>query len=213
MFKIDNFKSEINTYGVLRNNRYVVDFTPPEYLKGQYSSLDRIELRCEAAQLPGMQFATIDGPPRLGYGPIESTPYGVTFEDLSLTFVVDKDSYVHKFFYDWVNCIVNYNNAGAITPQGATRGPISGMKTYEVGYRSKFSTSVNIIVYDGVAKPGDTETSVLTATAYNAYPKALPSVDLNWQPTDEVVKLTIPFSYTDYNILYNKLPNNFVKSK
>lgn len=207
MFNISNFRSEIGENGVLRNNRYLVTFVAPKYLRDgtrSRTSTDSITLRCETAQLPGMQFATIDGPPRLGYGPIESTPYGVTFEDLSLTFIVDKNSYVHKFFYDWVNCIVNYNNEGRVTPAG-NRGPVQGMKTYEVGYRADFSTNINITVYDGIRNTQTKEEGpVLTATAYNAYPKALPSVDLTWQPTDEVVKLTIPFSYTDYNITHHK---------
>lgn len=204
MFNISNFRSEIDSRGVLRTNRFLVTFNTPIYLKDRYVTR-QFSLRCEAAQLPGMQFATIDGPPRLGYGPIESTPYGVVFEDMSLTFIVDSNSVVHKFFYDWVNCIVNYNNKGSPTAAGMN-GPVSNMRTYEVGYRKDFSTDVSVTMYNGTKKDGAAhEEKVLTAKIYNAFPKGLPSVDLAWEQQDGIVKLTIPFNYTDYNIEYFKI--------
>ena len=202
MFDISTFRSEIDERGVLRTNRFLVTFGAPKYLNKKHRT-EQMTLRCEAAQLPGMQFATIDGPSRLGYGPIESTPYGVTFEDMSLTFLVDSKSDVHRFFYDWVNSIVNFNNQGAITPVGYN-GPVAGMRTYEVGYKTDFSTNIEVTMYSGKKGPNQsTETKVLTAKAYNAFPKSLPSVDLAWEQQDGVVKLTIPFSYTDFNIKYH----------
>lgn len=206
MLNIEKFKAEISNKGVLKTNRFLVKFRMPNYLIPKYGTngTQQLELRCEAAQLPGMQFATIDGPPRLGYGPIESTPYGVVFEDMSLTFIVDANSSVYKLLYDWTNAIVNYNNQGYITPSGA-RGTVSGMKTYEVGYKYDYSTDITVVMYDGV-KPsgGGEETPVLQSVAYNAFPKGLPSVDLAWEANDQYVKLTIPFSYTDYNVIYPK---------
>ncbi len=203
MFKIDQFQSEINKNGILQNNRFVVNFPSPSYLLKKYpgTAMQNILLRCETAQIPGMQFATVDGPARLGYGPIESTPYGVAFEDVSMTFIVDTRSKVHKYFYDWVNSIVNFHSRGGTT-LNRDLGPVKGMKTFEVGYKKDYSTDINVMMYTPKNQ------MVMQTTLYKAFPKAIPSVDLSWQATDEIVKMTIPFSYTDFEVQYSNIPGN-----
>ena len=214
MFKINQFISSINQYGVLKNNRYIVEFGLPEYLKSYeatvlnntmadgINSLNLISLRCEAAQIPGMSFATVDGPPRIGYGPIESVPYGVTFDDLSLTFILDAHSKIHRMFYDWTNSIVNYHSKGQSQLKEA-KGPVKNMSTFEVGYKDKYCTDLNITVYDTDDKP------VMKATAYRAFPKLLPSTDLSWNNNDELIKVTVPFTYTDFEIEYYRSTKAF----
>lgn len=203
--------SEIKSNGVMRTNRYTVTFASPEYLRDLQTSTetdasksvpttDRISLRCETVQLPGMSFATIDGPPRPGYGPIESIPYSPVFDDISLTFTVDSRGQIHRFFYVWVNSIVNFHAKGQTQLKDSTKGPVSGMRTYEVGYKDKYFTDIKIDVYDV------TDKRILTATAYRAFPKLLPSVDLGWATNDEYVRLSIPFSYTDFEIEYSDAP-------
>lgn len=203
MFKIDQFQAEINKAGVLRNNRFVVNFTSPKYLASKYpgTAMQNIMLRCEAAQIPGMQFATVDGPARLGYGPIEATPYGVAFEDVSMTFIVDSKSNLHKYFYDWVNSIVNFQSRGGAALKDAL-GPVKGMKTFEVGYKNDYSTNIKVMMYNPKNQ------KILQTTMYKAFPKAVPSMDLSWQATDEIVKLTIPFSYTDFQVEYINAPDS-----
>lgn len=221
MFKISDFAAEINKSGVLRNNRFLCSFAAPKYLSqagrrtsadqldidGQGNTqLERLSLRCEAVQLPGISFATIDGPPRPGYGPLEATPYNTIFDDITLTFIVDNRSDVHRFFYKWMNTIVNFNSQGQSKLKDAS-GPVPGMKTYEVGYKDKFATDLIIDVYDASEAGGTLiGKKVMRAKAYRAFPKALPSLDLNWGTNDDVVKLTIPFTYTDFDVEYFNQP-------
>jgi hypothetical protein len=156
--------------------------------------------------------ATIDsGTPRLGYGPIESVPYSTIFDDITLTFLVDSKSEIHRFFYRWMNTIVNFHSRGQTQLRDA-KGPVQGMKTYEVGYKKDFATNIDITVYDGSANSTVTEAGsnrvlsqgnrVMHITAFNAYPKTLPSFEMSWGATDEVVRLQIPFSYTDFEVTY-----------
>jgi hypothetical protein len=187
-------------------------FAPPKYLGGQVVSqlddtttgtpLDRISLRCESVQMPGMSFATIDGPPRFGYGPIEAIPYGTIFDDVSCSFIVDARGDIHRFFYRWVNTIVNFHSRGQSQIKDA-KGVVSKMRTFEVGYKDQFCTDIQITVYDGVeGGPSTGGNRIMTATLYRAFPKLLPSFDLNWGTNDDIVRLTIPFAYTDFEVEY-----------
>lgn len=200
MFKLSEFKAEIESKGVLKSNHYDVSFTIPPALRTQNYSGKTMTMRCENAQLPGVGFATIDGAPRLGYGPQEPVPYNVIFEDLSLTFVVDSGGEIHKFFNDWVNTIVNFKSLGQ-SALGA-KSSITGNKPFEVSYRDDFVTDISVTLYKESGASTGTHSRVLRAKAYRAYPRAMPSLDVSWSTNDDLVKLVIPFSFTDYNITY-----------
>lgn len=216
MFDIAAFSSNIVKKGVLRNNKYDINFVPPAYLttngksqtasKGQggpgNTELNKmISLRCENVNLPGVNLASADGPPRFGYGPTQKNPYGVMFNEMAVTFMVDKDGDIHKFFYQWLNTIVNFHGKGGSSL--GSSGTINKMKTYEVGYRDSFCTDMQINVYNDNAKVGNTTTlqKVMTITAYRAFPMSLPTLPVSWND-GEVMRLTIPFAYTDFEITY-----------
>lgn len=202
MFKIDEFISSINKNGVVRTNRFSATFALPEYLRGRESNYgynDKlISIRCESAQFPGIAFGSIDGPPRLGYGAVESIPYNVTFEEISLTFLVDAHTRIHKLFYDWVNTIVNFQGSKGQSDWKRNTNSITNAAAYEVGYKDKYTTDVEVVVYD------TNDAKIMTAKAYKAYPKLLPSADLAWGQNDELMKMTIPFSFTDFDVTYHR---------
>jgi len=202
MFNISNFVSEIQTRGVLRTNRFEVNFgRPPLFVP---DNTKQNTLRCESVQLPGVSFTSIDGPPRIGYGPIESMPFGVAFEDITLTFIVDARGDIHKFLYQWFNTIVNFNAEGQKKLKfGDSNSVVPGMNTYEVGYKDEYSTDIEITMFDTKNTEDGSGIKVMTAKAYRAFPKLLPNLDLAWGTTDEVVRLSIPFGYTDFNIKYH----------
>jgi hypothetical protein len=202
---LKDFTSSINSRGVLKTNKYIalISFGSNHYMSSRPGAVNSddanlFSVRCDSVQLPGMSIASADGPPRLGYGPVQKHPYNISFEDISLTFIVDANSRVHKMLYDWTNCIVNYNGGGGKNLTGAI-GPI-GANAYEVGYKNKFATNLIIEVYRDDGQNG-LNNKAMTYTAFDAYPMAFPSVGLNW--TDgEILRLNIPFSYTDYSIQY-----------
>ena len=231
MFKLSQFRTEIESKGVMRTNTFHVSFAAPPTLRDGVATLrdgvvsnlldnratdapmDRISLRCESVQLPGMGLANIDGPPRFGYGPIETVPYGAVFEDITCTFLVDASGDIHRFFYRWMNTIVNFHARGQSVKE--TYGPIRDMKAYEVNFKDNFVTDLVIDVYDtstgiNTTAPGATTDrtgqKVMTAKVYRAFPKIIPSLDMSWNATDEIVRLPIPFSYTDFEVFYYNKP-------
>ena len=201
MFKIGKFISEIQTKGVLRSNKFLVYFNAPIYLSGG-SIEEQLSLRCESVQMPGMTFAEIEGPPRPGVGPTESIPFNVVFESVTLTFVIDAHGDIHRFFDAWCNSIVNYTSRGQTELKNNSR---YDMSPYEVNYKDHYVTDLSIDVID------PTDQKVLTAKMYRAYPHSLPSFDLNWGSNDELIKLSIPFKFTDMEMKYHS-PNTKAKS-
>ena len=228
MFSINEFKSNIDKKGVLQNNRFIVDFGLPEYLKLNrgYEDLDLISLRCEAASIPGVSITTIDMP-RIGFGPLEYQPHNFTQDDIVLTFLVDAHGTVPKLFYDWLNTIVNFqvsrghNGLNRVVALNGIEKPYrSG--AYEVGFKDDYSVDLNITVYDTAARTqtfsvqvGEFEgsdtartleygTRVMKMTAFKAYPKGMSSIDMAWVNDSELMRLQIPFAYTDFNIEYFK---------
>ena len=217
MFNINRFRAEIETHGVLRTNTFEAGFPLPEYLRELKSPLgiteDRMLLRCETAQIPGMAWNTLEGVPRIGYGPIEGIPYSPIYDDVTLTFLTDSKGLVHKLFYTWFNTIVNLQSVGQTALKDNNRGPTTrAWNPYEVGYRNLYTTILNIFVYDtaaiavgenrGLSDRELARKKVMTITLFNAYPKLMPSIDMSWSSNDDVVRLPIPFSYTDFAITY-----------
>lgn len=201
MFKLNEFASSINTKGVLKTNKYNASFSIPatHYLSSELSQEDArlFTIRCDSVQLPGVSLASADGPPRLGYGPVEKHPYNANFEDISLTLIVDANSRIHKMLYSWVNFIVNFRSSKGLTTAGGTT---NSSAAYEVGYRDRYAVEMNIEVYKDSGQ--NTHDKSMTYKLYNAFPMGFPSNGLNWNEGD-ILRLNIPFAYTDYSVEYH----------
>lgn len=236
MFSISEFKSNIDQKGVLQNNRFIVDFGLPEYLKLDrgYEDVDLVSLRCEAASIPGVSITTIDMP-RIGFGPLEYQAHNFTQDDIVLTFLVDAHGSIPKLFYDWLNTIVNFQVSKGHDGLNRVVG-LSGIEKaytsgpYEVGFKDDYSVNLNITVYDKDARQqtssvqiGDLQgpsttrtldigTRVMKLTAYKAYPKAMSSIDMAWVNDSELMRLQIPFAYTDFSIEYFRDTRTFASN-
>jgi hypothetical protein len=197
MFNIRDFRSSVNNQGILKTNRYMVSFKAPNYLLGKYPKTDLMTIRCENVSIPGFDFASADGPPRMGYGAIEKHPYVPGFSGMSLTFLMDSKSAIYNFFYDWTMNIVNFNG------KGGTNYRNGKWKPYEVGYKDNYKTDLNISVYNGAKNEGSSKVAgdeILSLMIYSAFPLGMPSIPLSWEST-ELMRITVPFSYTDFEIL------------
>lgn len=227
MFSINEFKSNIDQKGVLQNNRFIVNFSLPEYLKLDrgYEDQQLVSLRCEAASIPGISITTIDMP-RIGFGPLEFQAHNFTQSDIVLTFLVDAHGSVPKLFYDWLNTIVNFQVSKGHSGLNRVVG-LSGIEktyqsgAYEVGFKDDYSVNLNITVYDKDARqgssfvqlgenPGTTTSTqtlelgkrVMKLTAYKAYPKEMSSLDMAWVNDSELMRIQVAFTYTDFSIEY-----------
>lgn len=186
---IKGFREEVIKNGFLKTNRFLVQFQPPISLKGR--STDALSLRCDSIQWPGVSFATMDTPPRAGYGPTELIPYSPIFDDITMNFIVDGGSKLHQFFWDWTNTIINLNSKGQTG---------LGQDAYTVGYKNDYKTDIDISVFRDTGI--DKDSLAMKATLYRAFPRMMPSFDLNWMTTDEPLKISVQFSYTDFYMYY-----------
>ena len=207
MFNITDFRSSINKQGVLKSNRYFVSFNIPPYLQDKYGQEEQklMTLRCESVSIPGFDFLSADGPPRMGYGAIEKHPYVPGFTGLNLTFLIDSKSKIYNFFYDWTMAIVNYRGEGGTNFRNQNA---AGRYPYEVGYKSKYQTDLEIRVYDGSMSQDSASVAgneILKVKAFSAFPTGLPAVPMAWD-SPEMMRLPVPFTYTDFIIDRNEPP-------
>jgi hypothetical protein len=220
MFNISGFRSSIEKNGVLRTNRFIVFFNLPTGLQkqiGEYGFEDGlISLRCETAQLPGLNLATIDQP-RIGWGPTEGVPHNLAYSEITLTFLMDAQSKIHRLFYDWLNTIVNFQGSrGQSSLDRSWDVGSNKAYAYEVGYKDNYTTDVLVSVYDNYST-GDEggnaaeygNNPVMNVRMFKAYPKALPNIDLSWGANDELIRLSIPFGFSDFTVDYPESGSSF----
>lgn len=208
--KISDFQSSINSKGVLQNNRFEVTIPLPLYLKDNRASPAQqerlITLRCEAATFPGMSITTVDEP-RLGVGPVEFMPHNATLDDVVLTFLVDSFGDIHRLFFEWFNTIVNIQGSRGQSRLGTSTNYAGGLggsaAPFEVGFKANYSSDITITVFD------KDDTKVMDVTLFKAFPVTLPSMGLAWGTDDELIRITIPFKYTDFSVQYSKANSTF----
>lgn len=104
------FLSTVKSVGLAKQNRFYVNMTRPVGLNGfaaEFFNGDRarlVHLLCKGVSVPGVEVST--QPLRLTGESIE-IPYDRTYGPATLTFYVDKNMYVRKFFEDWINSVQN----------------------------------------------------------------------------------------------------------
>ena len=116
-----------------------------------------VSLYCEAASLPSLN---IDTKLNKVYGPGREMPYGVSYSPVNLTFYIDRDYIVKRFFDTWQRSIINED-------------------THHANFYNEYVTQVHILALD--ASDGmDVSQSSLKAryqcTLLEAYPKTVAEV-------------------------------------
>ena len=100
---LNSFVSKVKSNGLARTNRYVVYFSLPWESD---SVLRDTLLFCDQVQIPGTNFNTSD---MRTYGEIRKAPYERLYEDINMSFYVDKEMKNKIMFDYWLNQIQNPN--------------------------------------------------------------------------------------------------------
>lgn len=184
-FNISQFSSNLNRLGTSKTSLFEVIITPPEALGTEYISTRDLTFRASAVQLPQLDIATRTFYPQsIGRGQRRAT--GLTeFNIIPIKFVVDANHNVVRFFHNWIRNIVNYDING-----GASGTNSVGMASYEVGYKSDYSSQITINVYSD-----NIERITYRYELINAFPVNTPSLILDWNNTDQLMELDIGFTY------------------
>lgn len=167
-FNLDKFTSTIKNKSLARTNRFEVFIIPPAVLT---SSTDGslVSLYCEQASIPSLTIATkgfkIFGPT---YQRPMTSDYGG--DGIALTFHVDRDMQVRKFFEDWMHYIVNPS-------------------TFTVGYQMNYITSIFIRQLD------EQDNVTHEIELLEAFPRNMNIMDLNHASSNQTHRLNILFAY------------------
>ena len=194
-FDLNSFKSEINKNQTLSNHSYLISFSP--FKLAELNSIfknveDSLMLRCESATLPGVNMLKDENIRRYGYGPVETVPYGVQYNMLRLSWILDRNSKIMQFFNEWHNSIVNSNSKGGadmLTKNSRNYSP------YEVGYKDDYSSrKLTIFIYDN---KNDT---VIEYELFDVFPAFIEDINMSWSDQNNLIKYNVQFSFTDANI-------------
>jgi hypothetical protein len=162
---LDKFIAEVKSQGLARSNRYLVKFTPP--LSGLDSSVPQtLSLFCDQVQLPGMNFSTAQN---RTFGEFREVPYEKLFDNLNMSFYVDKNMYVKRVFDNWMEAIQN-------------------PETRTFNYYKNYTTGMDIEVHDLM----DRITYVVSL--WECYPKTIGAIQMDYASKD-VMKLSVTMQY------------------
>lgn len=177
-FSLDRVRTEIlNGAGLARTNRFEVIITPPPAM-GTEGVPGLVSMYVEQASIPLMNIFTksfkIFGP---SYQRPISSEYGG--EGLPITFHVDRDMQVRKFFENWMHKVVRPD-------------------VFTVAYQEDYITDIIIRQLD--EQDNITHEIIL----YEAFPRNMNLMDLNQGSSNQTHRLNVLFAYRYWKTLGSK---------
>lgn len=146
-----------------------------------------IGMYCNEASLPGNSFATTEMTTDFP-GVSQKFPYRKIYNDLQLTFYVDSQYKILKFFESWMSYIASpYGSGKAINEESGETG----------SFRFNYPSAYKCNIY--VAKFNKDET-IANRIAYrfiNAFPIDITSMPVSYDSSD-ILRCTVSFSYDRY---------------
>jgi hypothetical protein len=167
---INDFKSSF-TKDLAKSNRFDVIIPVPLPLVLERNKARQLTYRCEEAQLPGRTLSTAEL--KIGSSPNEKYPYGTTFNDIDLTFIVDDTMDQKSFFDAWLNYI-------------------NPSYSWNLRYKEDYATVITINQYDAQNR------NSYSINLYEAFPISMNQLDLSWG-SEGYHKLVVTFAYTSWS--------------
>ena len=172
---LNNFISQIKKEGLARTSRFNVIITPPDksLISTSTAGFDnnRLILLCDKFDIPNLSLATND---IQMYGEVRSMPYQKIFDKVNMSFYVDTDMNVKKFFDKWAQLIIN---------------PTSRFQSYY----DQYITQVDVIINDVAEK------AVYRVSLHECYPTMIGGINLDYANKD-VMKLNVTMTYKYYTV-------------
>ena len=170
-FNLERFKTEVLTKGLARQNRFQVIINVPPGLQPPYSKYNNlVSLFCEETNFPPL-IATAKAY-RI-YGPAFQMPISAEYggEGISMTFYVDREMRVKRFFEEWIHTIVEQN-------------------TFLLNYRNSYAT-------DGISihQLDEKDNITYTCKLIDAFPRSINLMPVNNSIQNQVHRLTVMFAY------------------
>jgi len=169
-FNLSLFLSAIREDSLARVNRFEVMIPSPRGMSDlNRSYADFTSLYCEMASLPPVNISTKSFKI---FGPTYQRPFGAEYggEGISLTFHVDRDMNVKKFFDDWTSVVVD---------------PDSGL----VNYQENYTSTITLKQLD------EQENVTYELELYEAFPRSSNLLELNNSAQNQTHRLNVLFAY------------------
>ena len=170
IFSIDKLRTKIG--GFAKGNRYNVTFAGlPTGLSTAVN--ENLQYLCESVSLPTKGIASnahdVYGPPR-------EIPYRETFTEAALSFILDDNFTVKRFFDEWQEKIIN-------------------VETGNVNYWNNFVAAINITRLSNDATSFADATNMYKIELREAYPSAVGEIALGHTQGGEILRLSVTFKY------------------
>jgi hypothetical protein len=206
-FNISSFKSNIENYGVLQNNKFEIYIRPPDILlnslindgKSQININDMVrllKLRAEDVRVPGVSHLTADIN-RYGVGPTQKFVFNSQLNEISLTFLSDRFGFIWQFWHNWMKLIFDFNGA-----DDSTSGSRNKQPTYTTEYRDNYATEMQIIIYDNVGE------DYIKINLHKAFPVAFRDSILDWSDNNELLTINVNISFTEFTVQSSTVETN-----
>jgi|TARA_B100000035_G_scaffold307732_1_gene311432 hypothetical protein len=202
-FNVNDLKSAVSEHGFMRPDTFLVTFT--KQTKGQKQITDDPEsltLFANAVNVGGISF-DIAEIQRQGFGPLERRAKGAIFPPINITFMMDGKGMVYDFLYKWSNLVM----AKQLDEGEFSTDPGGGFFG-EVGYYDDYICDIDITMFGdkGRGKKNDDSDAepkakggIMNWHLYDAWPQVIPEAALGWKQTDEILEVTVQFTYRAWN--------------
>ena len=175
-----------------------LDYADPTKFKFQISKLPRVEFNSIQANIPGITLTEINQPTRLM--PIRIPGNDMTFEDLTVTFIVDEDLTNYRSVHDWMAGLAQMDSDDkyrALITDGGDRMPLSQQNNSQDAGRVTSATNDGAIFSDAkLIILSARNIPIVELSFEDTYPKALSALEYNQNATDiEYLQATVTLGY------------------
>ena len=189
----------------------VLDYSSPTQFRFMIHQLPKVEFFTTAANIPAISLGELVIPT-----PYKSIPIlgdNLTFDNLSISFIVDEELQNYRTIHDWMIGIgfpksrqqfIDFRNSGSNTPQEGQGGNTgTGISNKDIGGRGgpaiadkAFYTDATLTILSNKNNP------ILEVRFSDLFPVALSGLDYNQNVTDvEYITATIDFRYKLYEMV------------
>lgn len=194
---LQDVKSTIGKYGIMRSCRGSIAFLPPFSMDGAPPELDNvIRTYCESFGIPsyGVQVSETR---RYGSGPAIKYPVSPVQNDVNVTFIVDGAGVMAKFFNKWINSIV---------PNDSRLFMDSSNRPFDVQYKKfgnfqNYTTDILLSVYD------DANQKTLGIVLYDAFPMSVSEMQMSHAASNDIARVNVTFSYSYFKYVDTNISN------
>jgi len=169
-FAVSSFKSRVRDW--MRPYTYNVIVEPP------VGGGREIELRTEEVTLPGTSFASFDNYKPYGSGLALTIPHTPTIQEINCVHSIDAGGDILQKFYDWADSVVN----------------LDGQEKFSANYLSEYTRNMTINIYDLQ------NNRVRRYDLNDAFPLSYDQIQLGWDATSELVKLSVNYRFRNYTV-------------